>query len=108
MKRVLPVLVVTTLLLGLLTTSALAGPTTAAPEKVVPKGKVVLARHTGISSVWLDPQEQAAMLTPTNFQYALHNALVQNYRDRFAEPALAERFEIAKDFKSSTCRWASG
>jgi peptide/nickel transport system substrate-binding protein len=102
MKRALSVLVVTTLLLGLLTTSAVAGTTSAAPAKVVPQGKVVLAWHTGISSVWLDPQEQAAMLTPTNFQYALHDALVKNYRDRFAEPALAERFEIAKDFKSAT------
>ena len=102
MKRALSVLVVTALLLGLLTASALAGTTSAAPAKVVPQGKVILAWHTGISSVWLDPQEQAAMLTPTNFQYALHDALVKNYRDRFAEPALAERFEIAKDFKSAT------
>jgi peptide/nickel transport system substrate-binding protein len=74
----------------------------ATSAKVVPKGKVILAWHTGISSVWLDPQEQAAMLTPTNFQYALHDALVKNYRDHFANPALAESFDIAKDFKSAT------
>jgi peptide/nickel transport system substrate-binding protein len=99
-----------TLLTGTLPWLALIGLSVAAvaaagapqPTKVVPTGTLVLAWHTGISSVWLDPQEQPAMLTPTNFQYALHDALVKNYRNRFADPALAERFDIADDFKSAT------
>jgi peptide/nickel transport system substrate-binding protein len=70
--------------------------------KIVPSGKLVLAWHTGISSLWLDPQDQPAMLTPTNFLYALHDAVAKNYRSELAEPALAERYDIAPDFKSAT------
>ncbi|HXH11012.1 MAG TPA: ABC transporter substrate-binding protein [Alphaproteobacteria bacterium] len=104
MTRFLALLRFTLPLLALLCAPVVGTATAGAPQpaKVTPQGKVVLAWHTGISSVWLDPQEQAAMLTPTNFQYALHDALVKNYRDRFADPALAESFDIAKDFKSAT------
>ncbi|GIX49116.1 MAG: hypothetical protein KatS3mg131_3327 [Candidatus Tectimicrobiota bacterium] len=70
--------------------------------KVEPRGRVVLGWHTGISSAWLDPQEQPAMLTPTNFQYAVHDALIKNYHGQIAQPALAERWEMAPDFRSAT------
>jgi peptide/nickel transport system substrate-binding protein len=69
---------------------------------VVPQGKLVLGWHSGVSSSWLDPQEQPAMLTPTNFQYAVHDALIKNHRGKYADPALAERWEMAEDFRSAT------
>jgi peptide/nickel transport system substrate-binding protein len=73
-----------------------------AAAKVVPKGKVTLGWHSGISSSWLDPQEQPAMLTPANFQYAVHDALIKSFHDKYAVPALAERWEMADDFRSAT------
>jgi peptide/nickel transport system substrate-binding protein len=76
---------------------ALAGAT-----KVVPKGKLVMAWHSGISTTWLDPQEQPAMLSPTNFTYAVHDALIKLLHGKYAVPALAERWEMADDFKSAT------
>jgi oligopeptide/dipeptide ABC transporter ATP-binding protein len=69
---------------------------------MAPAGKPTLAWPTGISSLWLDPQEQPAMFTPANFLYALHDALAKNYRGQYAVPALAERYDIAPDFKSAT------
>jgi peptide/nickel transport system substrate-binding protein len=93
------------LLLGTGTRVPAAAPATSpsGPGKVAPTGKRVLAWHTGISSLWLDPQEQPALLTPTNFLYALHDALIKNSRAQFAAPALAERVDIAPDFTSATC-----
>ena len=82
---------------GVETAEALAG-----AAKVVPKGKAILAWHSGISTTWLDPQEQPAMLSPTNFTYAVHDALIKMSHDKFAVPALAERWEMADDFKSAT------
>ncbi|MBI3328609.1 MAG: ABC transporter substrate-binding protein [Nitrospinae bacterium] len=76
---------------------------TPAPARVVPKGKMVLAWHTGIASRWLDPQEHDGTATPDNFITALHDALIKNHRDKlFDHPALAERFEFAQDAKSAT------
>jgi len=72
------------------------------PATAVPKGKLILAWHTGISSAWLDPQENPAMVTPYNFAYALHDALVKPLHKNTYAPALAEGFEIAKDFRSAT------
>jgi peptide/nickel transport system substrate-binding protein len=74
----------------------------AGTAKVVPKGKLVLAWHSGISTTWLDPQEQPAMLSPTNFTYAVHDALIKQYHGKYAVPALAERWEMSDDFKSAT------
>jgi peptide/nickel transport system substrate-binding protein len=75
-----------------------AGPTT-----VVPKGKIVLAWHAGIASRWLDPQEHDGTATPDNFITAIHDALIKNQGTTlYDHPALAERFEFAKDAKSAT------
>lgn len=81
---------------------ARAATATPGTTRAKPHGKLTLAWHTGISSLWLDPQDQPAMLTPTNFLYALHDALAKNDRDQYAAPALAERYDIASDFKSAT------
>lgn len=101
-RGILALLGVVLFLMALACTPAAAATPTPAGAKVVPKGKLVLAWHTGISSAWLDPQENPAMITPYNFAYAFHDSLVKPlYKDTFA-PALAERFEIAPDFKSAT------
>lgn len=78
-------------------------PLDAQSVKVVPKGKLVLAWHASIASKWLDPQEHDGTATPDNFLNALHDGLIKNYRDvLFDHPALAERYEFAKDAKSAT------
>ena len=67
------------------------------------KGKLVLAWHTSFASRWLDPQEHDGTATPDNFLTALHDALVKNQgTELYDHPALAEKFEIAKDAKSAT------
>src|ERR671930_2537179 len=67
------------------------------------KGKIVLAWHAGLASRWLDPQEHDGTATPDNFLTALHDALIKNQgTELYDHPALAEKFEIAKDAKSAT------
>jgi peptide/nickel transport system substrate-binding protein len=77
-------------------------PGVSAAAQMAPKGKVTLAWHSGVSSLWLDPQLQPAMLSPANFQYAVHDALIKAYHGKYAVPALAEHWEMADDFTSAT------
>ena len=72
------------------------------PAKVVPSGKFTLAWHAGLSSNWLDPQDNPAMATPYNFAYALHDALVKTMPAGLNTPSLAESWEWDDDFKSIT------
>ena len=51
-----------------------------AAENVVPSGKMVLAWHTNIASRWLDPQQHDGTASPDNFIFALHDALIKNFR----------------------------
>jgi peptide/nickel transport system substrate-binding protein len=81
---------------------AAAASSSTGAAKVVPKGKVTLGWHSGVSSLWFDPQVMPAMLSPANFQYAVHDALIKTYRGKYAAPALAERWEMADDFSSAT------
>ena len=61
-RTVFPVLGVTLVLVAL---AATAIPTASQP-KVTPKGKMVLARHPGLGSRWLNPQEhEGTTLLPT-------------------------------------------
>src|SRR3981189_2875536 len=56
-----------------------AGPTAApAPGKPQPTGQFNYAGHTTISPAWFDPQENPPQITPYNFAYALHDALVKH------------------------------
>jgi len=83
--------------------TAQPAPAPPAAAKVVPKGKLVLAWHTGMAPRWLDPLEHDGTATPDNFITALHDALIKNHRDKlFDHPGLAERFELAPDTKSAT------
>ena len=41
-----------------------------------PKGTFTYAFHTSIPPAWLDPQENPPQVTPYNFSYTLHDALV--------------------------------
>ncbi|MPY72856.1 MAG: hypothetical protein GEU87_01215 [Alphaproteobacteria bacterium] len=67
------------------------------------KGKMVLTWHTAMAPRWLDPQEHDGTATPDNFLTALHDALIKNSGTTlYDHPALAERYEFAKDAKSAT------
>src|SRR5687768_16227919 len=78
---------------------AAAAPAVGKPE---PKGKINYAWHTTISPAWLDPQENPPQITPYNFAYALHDALVKHMPGKPFSPSLAESYEIAPDSKSAT------
>ncbi len=82
-----------------------AAPAAAKPE---PKGKLVYAWHTTISPAWLDPQENPPQITPYNFQYALHDALVKHMPGKTFAPSLAESYEVAPDSKSATFKLRAG
>lgn len=95
-----------TLLKTALATSALAAPfvrAARAEAAVTPAGRMVLAWHTNIAARWLDPQQHDGTASPDNFLMALHDGLIKNFREqRYDHPALAERYEVAKDAKSAT------
>jgi peptide/nickel transport system substrate-binding protein len=79
-------------------------PTTApaAATRGEPKGKLTYVWHTTISPAWFDPQEAPPQITPYNFIYALHDALVKHLPGKTFAPSLAESYEIAPDSKSAT------
>jgi peptide/nickel transport system substrate-binding protein len=88
---------------------AAAAPTTApAAGKPEAKGKVIYAWHTTISPAWFDPQENPPQITPYNFAYALHDALVKHLPGKTFAPSLAESYDIAPDFKSATFKLRQG
>src|SRR5438552_12955097 len=97
-RRALRLLAVALMLLSVgSATSQLSSPAGAAA-----KGKIVLARHAGFASRWLDPQEHDGTATPDNFLTALHDALVKNQGAQlYDHPGLAERFTIAADARSA-------
>src|SRR5215210_7804421 len=61
------------------------------------KGRVVYAWHVAISPTYLDPQENAAVITPYGFGYAIHDALVKHMPGKPFAPSLAESYEVAPD-----------
>src|SRR3954462_15028064 len=76
---------------------------------VQPKGKMVLAWHTNIASRWLDPQQHDGTASPDNFLFALHDALIKNFRERkYDHLALADKFDFPEDAKSATFRLRAG
>jgi peptide/nickel transport system substrate-binding protein len=91
------------------TAVAKAEPTAAAAlAKAEPKGRLVYAWHTTISPAWLDPQENPPQVTPYNFAYCLHDALVKHMPGKTFAPSLAESYEIAPDNKSATFKLRAG
>src|SRR5712691_4355518 len=90
--------------------SAAAKPATtaAAVARPEPKGKLTYGWHTTISPAWLDPQENPPQITPYNFQYALHDALVKHMPGKPFAPGLAESYEVAPDFKSAVFKLRPG
>src|SRR6185369_13212529 len=89
---------------------AAAAPTTApaAATRGEAKGKLTYAWHTTISPAWLDPQENPPQITPYNFAYALHDALVKHLPGKPFAPSLAESYEMASDSKSATFKLRQG
>ena len=86
-----------------------AAPTSAAPPAMVEAaGEMSLAWHAGLSSSWLDPQDNPAMATPYNFAYALHDAVVKIMPQNLNTPSLAESWEWADDFTSITFKMRPG
>jgi peptide/nickel transport system substrate-binding protein len=89
---------------------AAAAKPAAAPAvgKPAPTGTLNYAWHTTISPAWLDPQENPPQITPYNFAYALHDALVKHMPGKTFAPSLAESYEIAPDNKSATFKLRQG
>ena len=85
--------------------AAQAAPGAARPEA---KGKLVYAWHTTLSPAWLDPQENPPQITPYNFQYAMHDALVKHMPGKTFAPSLAESYEVAPDNKSAVFKLRQG
>jgi len=85
--------------------AATVAPASGRPE---PKGQFNYVWHTTISPAWFDPQENPPQITPYNFAYALHDALVKHLPERPFAPSLAESYEIAPDFKSATFKLRAG
>jgi peptide/nickel transport system substrate-binding protein len=84
---------------------AAAAPAAGKPE---PKGTLNYAWHTTISPAWFDPQENPPQITPYNFAYALHDALVKHMPGKPFAPSLAESYEFAPDAKSATFKLRQG
>jgi peptide/nickel transport system substrate-binding protein len=80
-------------------------PAAAGPQ---PKGQFNYVWHTTISPAWFDPQENPPQITPYNFTYALHDALVKHLPGQPFAPSLAESYEVAPDFKSATFKLRQG
>jgi peptide/nickel transport system substrate-binding protein len=95
-----------------LATTALSMPSARAvraASEVAPNGKIVLAWHTNIAARWLDPQQHDGTASPDNFIFALHDALIKNFREEhYQHPALAEKFEFAEDGRGATFRLRAG
>jgi peptide/nickel transport system substrate-binding protein len=86
-----------------------AAPTTAPATAQAPaRGKFTYAFHVSITPAWLDPQENPPQVTPYNFDYALHDALVKPMPGKDFSPSLAESYEIAPDSKSATFKLRQG
>jgi len=83
---------------------------TAAPvvSRGEPKGKFIEAWQTTISPSWFDPQENPPQVTPYNFGYALHDAMIKHMPGKEFSPSLAESYEIAPDYKSATFKLRPG
>ena len=80
-----------------------------AAGSVQPKGKMVLAWHTNIASRWLDPQQHDGTASPDNFLFALHDALIKNFREqKYDHLALADKFDFPEDATSATFRLRQG
>ena len=84
---------------------AATAPAVGKPE---PRGRLVYAWHTTISPAWLDPQENPPQITPYNFAYAVHDALVKHLPGKTFAPSLAESYEIAPDNRSATFKLRQG
>jgi peptide/nickel transport system substrate-binding protein len=92
------------------TTAPAAPASTAAPAvtRAEPKGRLTTTFQTTLSPSWLDPQENPPQVTPYNFAYCLHDALVKHMPDKLFAPSLAESYEIPPDFKSATFKLRPG
>ena len=89
--------------------TAAAQPTAApAAASTQPKGQFNYVWHTTISPAWFDPQENPPQITPYNFAYALHDALVKHLPGQPFAPSLAESYEVAPDFTSATFKLRQG
>jgi len=89
---------------------AAAAQPTAAPAvaQAGPKGKFSYGFNTSIPPAWLDPQENPPQVTPYNFSYTLHDALVKPMPGQNFTPSLAESYEIAPDNRSATFKLRQG
>ena len=56
-----------------------------------------------IAARWLDPQQHDATANLDSFIFALHDALIKNFREvHYDHPALAKDYKFAEDARSAT------
>jgi ABC-type transport system substrate-binding protein len=64
-----------------------------------------LGSYANLAPRWLDRLPHDGGATPDNFLNSVQDALIKNFRDKkFAQLALADQFDFAKDARSATAR----
>lgn len=78
------------------------------PTRGVPKGKLTIAQHFGLSPKWLDPQEHITALTQQHYSYLVHDALIKTMPQGLFTYSLAEHAEMTADFTKAAFRLRQG
>ncbi len=89
-------------------TAVVKSETAASSARGEPKGRLIYIWHTTISPAWFDPQEYPSQITPYNFAYAMHDALLKHMPGKTFAPSLAESYEISPDVKTATFKLRAG
>jgi len=90
--RPLPSRLALVIVLVLLLSAAVAGPSAAAPE-----GTLTWGLHVTLAARWVDPVDTEAFINPFMVLYAVHDALVKPMPAGDNTPSLAESFTQSKD-----------
>src|SRR5262249_35221626 len=62
-----------------------------------PKGQLTWAATISLSPAWFDPAEMPGMITPYQFVYALHDAVVKPMPGQPFAPSLAKSWSLSDD-----------
>ena len=68
-----------------------------APVAAAPEGTLTWGVHVTLATLWLDPSDTEAFITPFMVLYALHDALVKPMPAGDNTPSLAESFSQSRD-----------
>src|SRR2546427_12678688 len=87
---------VRSLLLTILLVTILITPSSPSLAATDP-GTLSIGVHVTMVSLWLDPGDTEALITPFMVLYALHDALVKPMPGNINAPSLAESWSVSKD-----------